>query len=62
MYATHTTDALAVARTRGEELRAQAAFERGRTPNRRSALATSLRRTADRLDPAPLLRAAASRS
>ena len=57
MFTSNPFDALAVAHQRGHELRAEAAAERllG-TPGTRRALAASLRRAADRLDPAPLAR------
>lgn len=49
--------ALAVAHQRGRRLRAEAAAERLRgASGTRRALAVSLRRAADRLDPAPLAR------
>jgi len=55
MTTTASFDTLAVARRRGEELRAEAAAERllG-APVQRHVLAASLRWAADRLDPAPL--------
>jgi hypothetical protein len=50
-------DALFLAHERGRRLRAEAAAERLRsTSGTRRALAVSLRRAADRLDPAPLAR------
>jgi hypothetical protein len=57
---TDPLDALVIAHGRGRELRAEAAAERlrGRWRTRR-ALAASMRRAADRLDPAPLARKAA---
>jgi hypothetical protein len=56
-------EALAAAHARGRELRAEAATERLRvTSATRRTLAASLRRLADRLDPAPLARAPASQS
>ena len=51
---TSTIDSLAVAHQHGHELRAEAAAERLRGARRRRALAASLRRAADRLDPSPL--------
>jgi hypothetical protein len=55
MVTCNPLDALAIAHTRGRELRADAAAERlrGTTATRR-AIAVSLRRAADRLDPAAL--------
>ena len=55
MFTLNPLDALAVAHTRGRELRADAAAERlrGTTATRR-AIAVSLRRAADRLDSAAL--------
>ncbi|HEV8249286.1 MAG TPA: hypothetical protein VGQ15_04890 [Gaiellaceae bacterium] len=48
-------DHLAVAHERGRRLRSEAAAERMSAPlGPRRALAASLRRAADRLDPAPL--------
>jgi len=52
-----TSDPLDVAHERGRRLRAEAAAERLRGTSRtRHVLAASLRRAADRLDPAPLAR------
>ena len=55
MFTGNPLDALAVAHARGRELRAEAAAERlcGTTGARR-AIAVSLRRAADRLDPTAL--------
>jgi hypothetical protein len=48
-------DQLTIAHERGEDLRADAAAVRSRGPlGTRRAIAVSLRRVADRLDPAPL--------
>jgi hypothetical protein len=56
---TDPADGLAEIRERGRLLRAEAAAERLRAPSRtRRALAASLRYAADRVDPAPLARAA----
>jgi hypothetical protein len=54
MFITDPLDALLVARTRADELRAEAAAERlhGASGTRR-AIALSLRRAADLLDPRP---------
>ena len=52
-----TSDLLDLAHEHGRALRAEAAEERLRgAPGTRRALAASLRRVADRLDPAPLAR------
>jgi len=48
-----TVDPLSEARETGRQLRAEAAAERLRPPTARRVLAEVLRRTADRLDPAP---------
>lgn len=57
MIGTDPRDALVVAYERGRRLRAEAAAERLRgTSGTRRSLAGSLRRAADRLDPAPLAR------
>ncbi len=57
MFTSDPLDALAVAHERGRRLRAEAAAERLRgAPGTRRALAVTLRRAADRLDPAPLAR------
>ncbi len=54
MITTDPRDTLALYAQRARDLHAQAAAERLREPSRlRRALALSLRRTADRLDPAP---------
>jgi hypothetical protein len=55
MFTSNPLDALAVAHAHGRELRAEAAAERlcGTTGARR-AIAVSLRRAADRLDPTTL--------
>lgn len=57
MFTGDPLDALFVAHERGRRLRAEAAAEclRGASGSRR-ALAVTLRRAADRLDPAPLAR------
>ncbi len=55
MLNSNPLDGLVVAQERGRRLRAEAAAERLRRPSpTRRALALSLRRAADRLDPAPL--------
>lgn len=55
MLITHPFDALAIAGDHGRRLHEEAAAERvRRAVGTRRALATSLRRLADRLDPAPL--------
>ena len=55
MFTSNPLDALAVAHAHGRELRAEAAAERLRgTSSARRAVAVSLRRAADRLDPAAL--------
>ncbi len=57
MFTSDPLNTLVVAHERGRRLRAEAAAERLRdTSGTRRALAVSLRRTADRLDPAPLAR------
>jgi len=62
MFTSDPLDALVVAHERGRQLRAEAAAERLRgTSATRRALAVSLRRAADRLDPAPLARSQALR-
>ena len=54
MITTDPRDALALSAQRARDLHEQAAAERLREPSRlRRALALSLRRTADRLDPVP---------
>jgi hypothetical protein len=63
MFTNDPLHALVVAHERGHRLRAEAASERMRsTPATRRVLAASLRRTADRLDRAPLARIPASQS
>ena len=55
MLIMHPLDALAVAHERGRELHAEATAERLRGTSRtRRALAVSLRRAADLVDPTPL--------
>ena len=55
LYIPDAHDQLALAHERGRRLQADAAAERMFAPSRsRRALAASLRRVADRLDPAPL--------
>jgi hypothetical protein len=55
MFIAHPRDGLVVAHERGRQPHAQAAAERMRSPSTsRRALAVSLRRAADRLDPVPL--------
>jgi hypothetical protein len=55
MFTCNPLDALALAHTRAGELRAEAAAERlGGTTGTRRAIAVSLRRAADRLDPGAL--------
>ncbi|HYT51746.1 MAG TPA: hypothetical protein VEL10_06045 [Gaiellaceae bacterium] len=55
MFTNDPLDALVAAHERARQLRAEAAAERLRgTSGTRRALAVSLRRAADRLDPAPL--------
>jgi hypothetical protein len=54
MFITDPFDALVIAHARGRQLRAEATAERLRGTSRRRALASSLRRLADRLDAAPL--------
>ena len=62
MFAIDPLDALAVAKEHGRRLRAEAAAERQRDASpARHALALVLRRTADRLDPAPIARRTALR-
>jgi hypothetical protein len=57
MFTNNPLDALVVAHDRGRHLRAESAAEHLRGPSgTRRALAVSLRRAADRLDPAPLAR------
>jgi hypothetical protein len=57
MFTSDPLDALVVAHERSRRLRAEAAAERLRdTSSIRRALAVSLRRAADRLDPTPLAR------
>jgi hypothetical protein len=57
MFITDPLDALGVAHARGRQLRAEAAAERlPGTSGTRRAIAVSLRRAADRLDPAALAR------
>jgi len=61
MFTSDPRDALVLAHERGRRLRAQAAADRLRdTRGTRRALAASLRRAADRLEPAPLARRAAT--
>ena len=63
MFSSVQLDSLVDAHRRGDELRAEAAAARLRdTSATRRALAASLRRAADLLDPAPLVRRAASQS
>lgn len=55
MFWSDTHDTLAAAHEHGRQLRAEAAAERLRgTPAPRRALAVSLHRAANRLDPSPL--------
>jgi hypothetical protein len=62
MFTPHPLDALVLAEEHGRSLRADAAAERfrGASPMR-TAVATSLRRLADRLDPGSLVRQPALR-
>jgi hypothetical protein len=61
MFTTDPLDALVLARQHGRRLHAQAAAERLRGASTiRTAVAASLRRAADRLDPAPRARRPAS--
>ena len=62
MFIAHPFDVLVVAHERGRQLRAEAAAQRrrGSSGRTRRTLALSLRRAADRLDPAPLARTAQS--
>jgi hypothetical protein len=62
MFTSHPYDALVLAHERARRLRAESAAEhlRGSSATRR-ALAASLRRTADRLDPLPLAQLGAAR-
>ena len=63
MFSNAQLDRLVIAHQRGHELRAEAAAERLRDISAtRRVLAASLRRAADLLDPAPLVRRAASQS
>lgn len=62
MFSSHAQHVLALADERGAQLRAEAARERLRGPSpRRLAIAESLRRAADRLDPTFLTARPASR-
>jgi hypothetical protein len=62
MFTTHPHDALVLAHERARHLRAETAAERLRRASAtRRALAASLRRTADRLDPLPLAQLGAAR-